>query len=114
MEYALFSVPIQAGKVDGARRFLAELEQKRKSEYAASEQRIGITKEVWAIQQGPDGDRYVVFFQSNDIPGSINQFIGSQDAFDLWFKSQVKETTGIDLNVPLPGPLSEILSVYEA
>src|SRR5262245_33243901 len=91
VEYALFSLPIQSGKSAGARRFLEELERQRKAEYAASEQRLGITKEVWAIQAGTDGERFVVFFQSNDIGGAVRQFVGSKDEFDLWFKAQVKE-----------------------
>ena len=114
MEYALFALPIQTGKADAARAFLRELEGPRKALYASSEQRLGITKEVWAIQQSPMGDLFVVFFQSLDIPGSVGQFVASRDEFDLWFKGQVKDTTGVDLNIPPPGALSDILSVYEA
>lgn len=85
-----------------------------KDEYAVSEQRLGITKEVWAIQRTPMGHLFVVFFQAPDIPGAVAQFVESRDAFDLWFKDQVKDATGVDLNVPPPGALSEILSVYDA
>lgn len=114
MQYALFALPIQSGETDAARGFLKELEGQRKSQYAASEQRLGITREVWAIQQSPMGDLFVVYFQSDDIGGALSQFVGSQDEFDQWFKRQVKDTTGVDLNVPPAGPLSDILSVYEA
>jgi len=114
VEYALFALPIQSGKADAARAFLRELEGGRKADYAASEKRLGITKEVWALQQSPMGELFVIFFQSPDIGGAVGQFVGSQDKFDQWFKGQVKDTTGVDLNVPPPGPLSDILSVYEA
>ena len=114
MEYALFALPIQSGKSDAARSFLRELEGGRKADYAASEKRLGITKEVWALQQSPMGELFVIFFQSPNIGGSVGQFVGSQDEFDQWFKRQVKDTTGVDLNVPPPGALSDILSVYEA
>ncbi len=113
MQHALFALPIQTGKTDAARTFLQELEGQRKGQYGASERRLQITKEVWAIQQSPMGDLFVIFFQSNDIGGALGQFVGSQDEFDQWFKRQVKDITGVDLNVPPPGPLSEILSVYE-
>jgi hypothetical protein len=113
MQYALFALPIHAGKSDAARAFLQELETGRKADYAASEQRLRITKEVWAIQQTPMGDLFVVFFESEDIAGAVGQFVGSRDEFDLWFKRQVNDTTGVDLNVPPPGALSDILSVYE-
>jgi hypothetical protein len=114
VQYALFALPIQSGNEAVARQFLTELEQQRKTDYRASERRLGITKEVWAIQQSQAGAQFVVFFQAPDIPGAVRQFVGSQDGFDLWFKSQVKAATGVDLNVPPPGPLSEVLSVYEA
>ena len=114
MEYALFALPVLEGKSAGARAFLAELEGARKADYATSEQRLAITKEVWAIQSTPMGELFVVFFQAPDIPGAVGQFVGSRDPFDLWFKAQVKDVTGIDLNVPPPGALSEVLSVYEA
>ena len=114
MQYALFALPIAPGKTEAARAFLQQLERERKSHYADSEQRLGITKEVWALQHSPMGELFVVFFQSDDIGGSVSQFVGSQDAFDQWFKREVKDITGVDLNVPPPGPLSEVLSVYEA
>jgi len=114
VEHALFALPIQPGKSDAARAFLRELEGGRRADYAASEIRLGITKEVWALQQSPMGELFVIFFQSPDIGGAVSQFVASQDEFDQWFKRQVKDTTGVDLNVPPPGPLSDILSVYEA
>jgi hypothetical protein len=114
MENALFALPIQSGKTDAARAFLQQLEGERKSQYAASEKRLGITKEVWAIQESPVGALFVVFFHAPDIGGAVGQFVASKDDFDLWFKKQVLDTTGVDLNIPPPGPLSDILSVYEA
>lgn len=114
VEYALFALPIQPGKTQSARTFLRELDGTRKQDYAASEQRLGITKEVWAIQQTPHGDLFAVFFQGNDIQEAVGQFVGSQDAFDQWFRRQVHEISGVDLNVPPPGPMSDILSIYEA
>ena len=114
MEYALFALPIESGETDAARAFLQQLDGERKSQYAASEQRLGITKEVWALQQSPMGDLFVIFFQSDNIGGALSQFVSSQDEFDQLFKRQVKDTTGVDLNVPPSGPLSDILSVYEA
>jgi hypothetical protein len=97
-----------------ARQFLHDLDNERGAAYAESERRLGISKEVWAIQSTPQGDQYVVFFQGADIGGAIGQFVASRDEFDVWFKERVQDTTGVNLNVSPPGPLSEILSVYEA
>ena len=112
MEYALFALPIRIGKSDAARAFLHELEGDRKADYGSSEQRLAITKEVWALQKTPMGELFVVFFQSADIGGALSQFVNSLDEFDQWFKGQVLDTTGVDLNAPPPGPLSDVISVY--
>ena len=114
MEYALFALPIQSGKSEAARAFLRELEQERKSQYAASERRLEINKEVWAIQQSPMGELFVVFFQGADIAAAVGKFVASQDEFDLWFKRRMADCTGVDLNDPPAMTLPELLSSYNA
>lgn len=114
MDQTLFALPIISGKTDAARAFLRELEGERKGQYAASEGRLELTREVWAIQAGPQGDLYVVYFAGENIGQAFARFAASQDAFDQWFKQQVKETTGADLNTPPAGPMSEILSDFQA
>jgi hypothetical protein len=114
MDQTLFALPILPGKTEAARAFLRELESERKGQYATSEQRLGLRKEVWAVQQAPQGALFVVYFAGDDIARAFQQFAASQDEFDQWFKRQVRETTGADLNAPPPGPMSEILSDYEA
>jgi hypothetical protein len=114
MDQTLFTLPILTGKTEAARAFLLELESERKGQFAASQERLRLYKEVWAVQQLPQGDFFVVYFRGDDISQAFQQFAASQDEFDVWFKQQVQETTGADLNTPPPGPMSEILSDYEA
>ncbi len=114
MDQALFALPILPGKTGAARAFLTELEGERKGQYAASEGRLGLMKEVWAIQAGPQGDLFVVYIGGESIGGAFQTFAASRDAVDVWFKEGVKETTGVDLNTPPPGPISEILSDFQA
>ncbi len=114
MDQTLFALPILPGKTDAARAFLTELEGARKGQYTISEGRLGLTKEVWAIQPGPQGDLYVVYFAGANIAEAFGKFAASRDAFDVWFKTRVQETTGADLNTPPPGPMSEILSDFHA
>ncbi len=114
MERTCFVLPLEPGQTEAARAFLRELEGERKKAYAASEQRLGITKEVWALQQGPQGDLFAVYIEAPDLAGAFQRFAASRDEFDVWFKQRVSETTGADLNTPPAGPLSEVLSVYEA
>ncbi len=110
MEQTLFTLPILPGKIAAARAFLQELEGPRKQELAACGQSVGITKETWAIQQTPQGDFFVAYMAGEDIAEAFKQVAASQTAFDRWFKQQLQETTGADLNTPPPGPISEILA----
>jgi Family of unknown function (DUF6176) len=114
MDQVCFALPVLAGKTEEARAFFSELETQRKSAYAASEQRINITKESWYLQQTPQGDLLLAYIESPDFANALRMFSQSQDEFDQWFKQQVAEVTGVDLNDPPPGPLSEQLSSYEA
>lgn len=114
MDHALLALPIQPGQTEAARAFLHELEGPRKPQYAASEGRLGLVREVLAIQRLPQGDIFVVYFTGADIGRVLAQFVASRDEFDQWFKGRVLAMTGTDLSVIPPGPLSEILSVFEA
>ena len=114
MDQVCFSLPVLADKTEDARAFFRELETQRKSAYATSEQRINILKESWHLQQTPQGDLLLAYIESPDFANALSLFSQSQDEFDLWFKQRLAEVTGVDLNEPPPGPLSEQLSSYEA
>ncbi len=113
MDQTLFALPILPGKTEAARAFLQELGGPRKQELAACGQGMGIAREVWAIQRTPQGDLFVAYLAGEDIARAFEQFAASQDEFDRWFKQQVQETTGADLNTPPPGPISDILADTE-
>jgi len=114
MDQVCFALPLLEGTTAGARAFMEELEGPRKADYAASERRIGITKESWYLQHTPGGDLLVAYMESPDFAGALEAFRRSSDEFDLWFKARMAEVTGVDLNEPLAGPLSEQLSSYAA
>ena len=110
MEQTLFTLPILPGQTGAARAFLQEVEGSRLQELAACGQSVGIDREVWAIQQTPQGDMYVAYITGEDIAQAFTQLAASQTEFDRWFKQRVQETTGADMNTPPPGPISEILT----
>ena len=114
MDQVCFSLPVLEDKTEDARAFFEELETQRKSDYAASEQRINISKESWYLQHSPQGDLLLAYIESSDFANALGMFSQSQDEFDQWFKRRIAELTGVDLNDPPPGPLSEQLSSYEA
>ena len=114
MDRVCFALPVLEGKTGDARAFFEELETQRKDAYAASERRINITKESWYLQHSPQGDLLIAYIESPNFAEALSKFSQSHDEFDQWFKGRVAEVTGVDLNNPPPGPLSEQLSSYEA
>src|SRR5947209_2746721 len=113
MDKVCFALPILPGKSEDARAFQTELDGPRKADYTTSEQRIGIDREYWFLQQTPQGDLLLAYMESGDFGNALAQFSQSRDAFDQWFKQRLRDVTGVDLNNPPPGPLSELLSSYE-
>jgi hypothetical protein len=115
MDQFCLALPILPGKSDDARAFMAELDRPRNGQYDASERRIGISKEAWFLAPLPAGEHLIAYMESGDIQGAIGTFIGSQDAFDLWFKRRLLETTGLDMhNLPADVQFPTLLSAYAA
>jgi hypothetical protein len=114
MEQACFALPVITGRTENARRFMRELDGPRKAEFDASERRIGITKEAWFLQHTAQGDLLIGYIESADFSQALRLFAESRDSFDLWFKQRMAEVTGVDLNNPPQGPLSEQLSSYSS
>jgi hypothetical protein len=114
MEHICLVVPLQPGRADDAREFMRELEASRKGEYARSEERIGITKEVWFLAAVAGGEAMVAYMETNDFANALQLFSQSQDEFDLWFKRRLADATGVDLNHPPEMTLPELLSSYSA
>jgi hypothetical protein len=112
MEQISFAFPVLPGQTAGTRAFFQEIEAQRRDQFAASERRLGITKESWHLQQTPQGDLLLGYIESADFAQALRQFSQSRDAFDQWFKRRLAELTGVDLNTPPPGPLSEQLADY--
>jgi hypothetical protein len=93
--------PVLPGKEGEPRKF-AEETLARRNEFDASQQRLGITKELWILQQSPEGSMVILHFESDDVGRAFAAFAESDDSFDVWFKDRAKEITGVDLNEPPP------------
>jgi hypothetical protein len=106
----LFALPILPGKTEQARAFLRALEDGRKDQFAACEKRLGVTKEVWAIQSGPQGDMLICYFAAADVEQVAAAFTASEEEFDVWFNAQLAETTGPAWGASRP---SEIVADFE-
>lgn len=112
MDYKAFAVPILPGRTAAARAFLQELDGPRSHDYAIRQRAIGVTKELWFLQETLNGDLLVIYLESTDFARGFNQFAESREPFDVWFKERFAAVTGVDRNTTPQGPLSELVAHY--
>ena len=105
--------PVVAGKDDEARKF-AEETLEREPEFRASQERSGITREEWSLQQTPMGSLVIVRFESPDPAASFASFGQSDDDFDVWSRERIREISGVDLSTAPEGMLPEIILDWAA
>jgi hypothetical protein len=113
MDHTCIVAPVKPGKEEALRDFYREIEGARNEEYDRSEQRLGIKKEVAFSAKTDGGTIAVIYIESENFESAFGQFVQSKDDFDLWFKQQVLDISGLDLNNPPEMELPELLSVYE-
>lgn len=94
MENAFF-VPILPGKTDAAIAFANALMNERKSELDNAQ--TTVTMESWFLQQTPMGDFIIVYHVSPNGNAVHEALAASTEPFDVWFREQVLDVTGIDL-----------------
>src|SRR5271166_425525 len=114
MDHICLTIPLLAGQGDAARSFMAELESTQRDAYAESEKRIGIEKELWFISDFGEQQLLVAYMEAQDFAAALGQFSASRDPFDLWFKEQLANATGLDLNNPPEMQLPELVSHYDS
>jgi hypothetical protein len=100
--------PIAEGKEDAARAFAAETIGDRKADFGALQARSNITRETWAMQETPMGSFMLVWFEG-DVEKAFGDLASDNSEFATWFRTQVKDVTGVDLSEPLPEPLPDVV-----
>ena len=114
MECMSWFVPIVPGKLEAWKQFTAESNGPRREEHAASRKRVGITREVAALVQTPQGDFTSVFLEAEDIAKSFKMMLDSEDPYDIWFMERTADVHGMTREM-LSGPLpSEVYFDYRA
>ena len=104
------ALPLLPGKTAAGREFAKACMGPRRAEFAEALKRQGITKESWFLQKTPQGDMVVVYFEAEDVEKVIARdgyLAKSKAPFEVWFKQQVKATTGLDLEQPGDEPPPE-------
>lgn len=93
----VLTFPILSSKVEAWRRFCQELSGSRRKLYEASRQRLGITREQWALLDTAFGSAAVITLEALDVGRAFSQIVTSVYPFDCWYREQVQVLHGINL-----------------
>lgn len=107
-----FFVPLLPGKTEAARAFATALNGPRRGELDQAQ--TSVTNESWFLQETPHGDFLIVYYVSPD-PAKVHEALAvSEEPFDVWFREQVLDLTGIDISQPFPNLPTQILAWAKA
>lgn len=103
--------PVEEGKLDEWGQFHAELMGSRRIEWAQSQRRRGITRQVVSLVSDGGRNLAVVFTEGRDPGAALQALEDSTDAFDVWLMERVAALHGDPLvseitldTAPRPGP----------
>lgn len=103
-----FFVPLLPGKTETARAFAAELSGPRRAELDLAQ--TTVTKESWFLQETPFGDFIIVYYHSPDPKKVHEALAASEEPFDVWFRAQILDITGVDISTPFGALPEQILN----
>ena len=110
MQSTCVAVPIQPGKLENWKRFIAELDGPRRSEHEASRRRMGIRRESAWLQEDPP--MAIVQIDADDPARASRELAKSDDPFDRWFREQVMDIHGLDFSKAAGVPPNQLLLDY--
>jgi hypothetical protein len=102
--------PVLPGKEPQVREFARELAG-RSGDLTTFYGQFGVSHESWHLQQTPAGPWVIGITEIARTPVSAaaQQFKVSERPFDRWFKNQIRELTGVDLDQAPLGPPTECI-----
>jgi hypothetical protein len=110
MALVVRAYPLRAGMAE-LKGFGAKLLKARRRETDDFFLRHGVSHESWHAQQIGNAVWIICCTQLSDRGAAEQSYGGSKEAFDLWFKDQVKALTGIDPNeTPLGMPSEQVFA----
>jgi len=96
--------PITEGRLDDWRLFHAELMGPRRGEWAESQRRRGITRQVVFLWSDPDGPSAVYLMEGSEAGEAMAGLESSSDPFDIWLQGNFAELHGA---LEFPSPISD-------
>jgi len=113
MSLYAFVAPIQPGKSEEYRQFVADLSGSRKEDYEAARKTAGFQRETIFLQKTPMGEMVVVVQEAENQAKALESLRGMKDPFNVWFFQKLKDIHGVDI-VGSDVPMNELLLDYRS
>jgi hypothetical protein len=113
MSLYAFVAPIQPGKTEEFRQFVAELNGSRKKEYESSKVNAGFDRETIFLQKTPMGEVAVVIQEADSQEKALDSLRSMTDPFHVWYFQRIKDIHGTDMAGP-EVPTNELLLDYRS
>jgi Family of unknown function (DUF6176) len=111
MSLYAFTAPIQPGKTEEFRQFVADLGGSKKRDYETARENAGFHRETIFLQTTPKGEMVVVVQEAENAQKAWESLAGMKDPFNMWFFQRLKDIHGIDV-VGSDVPRNEVLLDY--
>lgn len=105
--------PLPADKLDDARSFAKELNGPRRQQLEGLQRRCGVEREIWTIQEMPDGGHAILVLFDGDVDKTFSQLATGTDEFTSWYRAAVLDIGGPDLAGD-DQPASEVIFEWSA
>jgi hypothetical protein len=105
-------MPILPGKTESWKERSKQLTGPRREEFLGHIHRLGLTRQEWWIQSGPQGDVLVVANEGDEPDKMLAKFAQSDHPFDDEWAHFILEHLGVDVKNPPPGPLGEHVGLW--
>jgi len=112
MQQLCIALPVQPDKTQALKDFVRTITESRWREYEEFQQRSRVQKVVWCLQSSPHGDQFLIYNEGEDFVRLISEFAVSTHPFDVWFRQQALEITGVDFSTFEPSRLPVLLLQY--
>ncbi len=97
--------PLRSGKRLDLAQFIKTLSEERAGEHEQTHKNI--VSESWFLQPTPQGDLVIIYLRAQDPMEVFVDLAVSEEPFAIWFRHQVLELSGMDLNMLPPFNLSQ-------
>ena len=105
--------PLPADKLDAARSFARELNGPRRQTLEDLQRRCGVEREIWTIQELPDGGHGILVLFDGDVDKTFTELATGTDELTTWYRAAVRDIGGPDLTGD-DQPATEVIFEWSA